>query len=106
MKSWGPFEVRPELYRSAISRLKLLESGRIRYAMLGGPDAMNCIAAAGDLTPQRLDTGILWGVAASAAVVRHLSPYVVGAVDIKGWAPGGMRRAGPMAEGTERERIR
>jgi len=87
VKSWGPYEIKPELYRSAMRRLKLLHSHRIRYAMMGGPNAMNCITAAGDLTPRRLDTGILWGVAASDAVVRHLSPYIVGPAYIEGLTP-------------------
>ena len=29
MTSWGPYEIRPELYRSAMKRLQLLRSGRI-----------------------------------------------------------------------------
>ena len=36
---------------------------------------LNCIDAAGDLTPVPLDTGIAWGFLASDEVVRHLSPY-------------------------------
>jgi hypothetical protein len=36
---------------------------------------MNCIDAVGDITGTPLDTGILWGFAASSAVVQHLSPY-------------------------------
>ena len=41
------------------------------------PKKMNCISASGDLTATPLETGILWGEAASAEVVRHLSPYFV-----------------------------
>lgn len=79
VKSWGPYEIKPELYQSAKKRIRLLESGSIAYSMIDAqPHAMNCITAAGDITPQHLDTGILWGVAASAAVVHHLSPYFVG----------------------------
>ncbi len=78
VKSWGPYEVRPELFRAATRRVRLLQSGRIKYSMISAPPkSMNCIAAAGDLTPVPLHTGILWGVAASAEVVRHLSPYFV-----------------------------
>lgn len=79
IKSWGPYEVRPELFRSAMRRVRLLQSHRIKYSMIDAPPkAMNCITAAGDLTQTRLHTGILWGVAASAEVVRHLSPYFIG----------------------------
>jgi hypothetical protein len=76
VSSWGPYKIRPELYHSAMKRIQLLQSGRIRYSMMNAsPHSMNCIAAAGNLTSTPLDTGILWGVAASAAVVKHLSPY-------------------------------
>jgi hypothetical protein len=39
------------------------------------PGTLNCIDAAGDLTPVPLDSGIAWGFVASDEVVRHLSPY-------------------------------
>jgi hypothetical protein len=79
VRAWGPYEIRPELYQSAVKRLRLLKSGRVQYSMVNAlPRSMNCITAAGDLTPTPLDTGILWGAAASAEVVRHLSPYFVG----------------------------
>lgn len=74
--SWGPYKIRPELYRSAMRRVRELRSGHVRYSMMNAfSGSMNCIIAAGDITPVPLDTGILWGVAASAAVVQHLSPY-------------------------------
>ncbi len=76
VRSWGPYEIRPELYQLALSRIHLLNSGRIAYSMLGtGPSAMNCIEAAGDLTREPLETGMSWGFEATSEVVRHLSPY-------------------------------
>jgi hypothetical protein len=76
---WGPFEIKHGLYLRAQRRIALLQSGRFRYEMLpSSPNAMNCIKAAGDITPDPLHTGILWGVAAGAAVTHHLSPYFVG----------------------------
>jgi hypothetical protein len=79
VKAWGPYEVKAELFRSAMRRIQVLESGQIRYSMINAlPRSMNCITAAGDITPVPLDTGILWGDAATAEVVRHLSPYFVG----------------------------
>jgi hypothetical protein len=79
VKSWGPYEIKPELFVSATRRLQLLKSGQVQYSMINNlPHSMNCITAAGDITEKRLDTGILWGVAASSAVVKHLSPYFVG----------------------------
>jgi hypothetical protein len=79
VKAWGPYEIRTELFESAMRRVRTLESGRVQYSMINAlPKSMNCINAAGDITPTLLDTGILWGIAASAEVVRHLSPYFVG----------------------------
>jgi hypothetical protein len=76
LKSWGPYEIAPDLYRRALRRIQLLRSGRIAYAMIDNePRTLNCIDAAGDLTSSPLDTGMLWGFAASSEVVRHLSPY-------------------------------
>ena len=76
VKSWGPYEIRPELYRRALRRIRLLNSGRIAYSMIDIlPGTMNCIDAAGDITRTPLDTGMSWGFAATIEVVRHLSPY-------------------------------
>jgi len=89
VKAWGPYEVKPVLYKRALRRVRLLQSGRIRYSMINGaPQAMNCIKAAGDITPAPLDTGVLWGIAAGAEVVRHLSPFFVS----KGHAPAQLER--------------
>ena len=74
VKSW--VEIRPELYRRALRRIKLLNSGRIAYSMIDIlPRTLNCIDAAGDITRTPLDTGMSWGFAASSEVARHLSPY-------------------------------
>jgi len=82
VQSWGPYEITAELFERAKTRLALLQSGRVSYSMINSlPRSMNCITAAGDITSMPLDTGILWGVAASAKVVKHLSPYIVGKED-------------------------
>ncbi|RUP00543.1 hypothetical protein [Hyphomicrobium sp.] len=91
VQSWGPFEVTTELYQRAQQRIALLMSGTVRYSMLN-QDGINCIKAAGDITPEPFDTGILWGEAASAAVVRHLSPYFV-AGPVKASLPGTLVRS-------------
>ena len=76
MRSWGPYEIKPALYRSALRRIRLLKSGRAQYSMIDTQaGTLNCIDAAGDLTPVPLDSGIAWGFLASDEVVRHLSPY-------------------------------
>lgn len=76
VKSWGPYEIEPALYERALRRVGLLNSGRIRYAMIDTDlGTMNCIDAAGDLTPIPFDSGIAWGFVASDAVVQHLAPY-------------------------------
>lgn len=78
VKSWGPYAIEPALYQRAVKRVRLLNSGRVQYSMIDtAPRTMNCIDAAGDLTPTPLDTGIAWGFVASDAVVQHLSPYFI-----------------------------
>jgi hypothetical protein len=88
-----------------MNRLQLLRSGRIQYSMMNLAGTMNCITAAGDITPVPLDTGILWGVAASAEVVRHLSPYVEGdgstVKGLVGIAKGCPGQSGPIASTTD-----
>jgi hypothetical protein len=74
--SWGPYEINVTLYRGALARIKLLNSGRVAYNGSGlHPRGMNCIKAAGDITDTPFRPGVSWGFAASKAVVRHLSPF-------------------------------
>lgn len=75
IRTWGPYEITAELYRRAQARVRLLESGGIKYGELGlGPKVMNCIEATGDLMDTPFNPGPVWGSKASRAVVRHLSP--------------------------------
>jgi hypothetical protein len=74
--SWGPYEINVTLYRRALARIRLLNSGRVAYNGLGlHPGAMNCIQAAGDITDTPFRPGVAWGFAASKAIVPHLSPF-------------------------------
>jgi hypothetical protein len=73
---FGPYEIKPELYRQALKRIALLNSGSVAYSPLNGPGRMNCIEAAGDITDAYFDPGSSWGAAASEAIVRHLTPYL------------------------------
>jgi hypothetical protein len=74
--TWGPYEIPSALYRRALARIKLLESGRIAYSALSlRPRSMNCIEAAGDITNERFHPFMSWGHRASSAIVRHLSPF-------------------------------
>ena len=76
VRSWGPYEIKPAPYQRALRGIRLLKSGRIRYSMIDTQaGTLNCIDAAGDLTPVPLDTGIAWGFLASDEVVHHLSSY-------------------------------
>ncbi|HEY9713025.1 MAG TPA: hypothetical protein V6C72_06125, partial [Chroococcales cyanobacterium] len=34
VKSWGPYEIEPALYRRALKRIRLLNSGRVQYSMI------------------------------------------------------------------------
>ena len=74
--AWGPYEIPSALYRQALARIKLLESGRIDYSALSlRPGSMNCIEAAGDITNKPFHPLMSWGHQASKATVRHLSPF-------------------------------
>jgi hypothetical protein len=74
--TWGPYEIPSALYRRALARIKLLQSGRMAYSALSlRPASMNCIEAAGDITNKRFHPFMSWGHQASKAVVRHLSPF-------------------------------
>jgi len=76
LASWGPYEITFSLYRWALARISLLKSGKVFYSLLSlRPSTMNCIEAAGDITETPFHPGLSWGFAASAAVVRHLSPF-------------------------------
>jgi ABC-type phosphate/phosphonate transport system substrate-binding protein len=80
---WGPYRIRPELYERSLRQLERLNSGRIQYKALDGawrPDAAsNCVHAVSDIDT---DDGYLtvdgvYGVAASARVVEHLSRWMI-----------------------------
>ena len=74
--TWGPYEIPSALYRQALARVKLLESGRVDYSALRlRPGSMNCIEAAGDITNKPFHPLMSWGHQASKATVRHLSPF-------------------------------
>jgi len=76
--AWGPYEVTGGLYRRALARIALLESGEIAYQGLGRrPGAMNCIQAVGDITGTAFHPGTSWGFTASEVVVRHLHPFLI-----------------------------
>jgi hypothetical protein len=73
--SWGPYEVSLDLYRQALARIRLLDSGSVAYNALGaGSGSMNCIEAAGDITAAPFHPGVSWGFRASESVIRHLAP--------------------------------
>jgi hypothetical protein len=74
--SWGPYEIKPELYQRALARIELLRSGKVAYSGIGfRPGAMNCIQAAGDIAPIPFRPGSSWGLAASETIVRHLRRF-------------------------------
>jgi hypothetical protein len=75
--SWGPYEIKLELYQRALARIELLSSGKVAYSGVGSrPGAMNCIQAAGDITHIPFRPGSSWGIAASEAIVRHLRRFL------------------------------
>lgn len=80
VRAWGPYEITPSLYRAALGRIRVLESGRLLYKMIDGPfspRAVNCISAVSDIAGP-LHTGTDWGFAASGRVAAHFAPWVMG----------------------------
>ena len=76
VNAYGPYEIKADLYRRARERLRVLNSGKIQYAMINGSeDAVNCIAAVGEIGGP-INTGFDYGFAASLAVVNHLSAWM------------------------------
>jgi hypothetical protein len=89
LKWWGPYEITLGLYRWALARISLLKSGKVSYSLMSlRPGTMNCIEAAGDITDTPFRPGLSWGFAASAAVVRHLSPFFKNGKRISGSVAG------------------
>jgi len=80
---WGPFEIKPELYKRALRQIDTLNSGRILYKAVDanwrGNGASNCIHAVADVDTDRgfLKVGREYGAAASAMVAEHLSPWFI-----------------------------
>ncbi len=80
---WGPYRIRPALYERGLRQIKRLNSGRIQYKALDGvwhPDsACNCIHAVSDIDTDNgaLTVDGVYGAAASALVVEHLSHWMI-----------------------------
>jgi hypothetical protein len=73
VRAFGPYEIKADVYRRALARIRELNSGKLSYTMINGPaDAVNCIAAVSEVGGP-LGTGWAWGYAASMQVARHLS---------------------------------
>jgi hypothetical protein len=91
VSQWGPFQIQPELYERALAQIDRLESGAIGYKALdreyrlGG--ASNCIHAVSDIDTDNgiLVTGLDRGDAAAAAVVEHLSRWIIEPGNIHPW---------------------
>jgi hypothetical protein len=74
--AYGPYEIKAELYQRAQDRVRVLTSGRFAYTMLNGPaDAINCIAAVGEIGGP-IFTGLNYGLAASFDVAEHLAAWM------------------------------
>ena len=71
--SFGPYEISAETYARALARIRLLNSGKVSYGMLGGSqNVMNCSQAAGSINGP-FSAGLSYGFAASRTVARHLA---------------------------------
>jgi hypothetical protein len=79
---WGPYQIDPELYRRAVVRARLLQSGTIRYTSIDGPfrpRAADCIHALSgvDVDPGLLRTRSAHGDIASWIVLQHLCRWLI-----------------------------
>jgi hypothetical protein len=73
VQSYGPYEIKADVYRNAQNRIRELNSGKLAYTMINGAgSAVNCILAVSAVAGS-LSTGWNWGYAASTQVAQHLS---------------------------------
>jgi hypothetical protein len=71
--AFGPYEISAETYSNSLARIRLLNSGKVLYAMINGPgNTMNCIEAAGSVG-EPIHAGFSYGFAASQEVASHLA---------------------------------
>lgn len=87
---WGPYEIQPELYRRAVARVQLLESGRMSYNVIEAsrrPNAVDCIHAVSgvDVDPGLLHTRRAHGELASYLVLHHLCRWVINPCATHDW---------------------
>src|SRR4051794_244283 len=80
---WGPYRIDRELYCLALSQIRLLESGQVRYKAVDtghhSDRVSNCIHALSSIAEgYRLRViSPAWGETASYAVLRRLLPWVL-----------------------------
>ncbi len=80
---WGPYEIEPELYFSAVKQYHVLQSGQVKYKAVdsGYPTSRvsNCIHALSSVaTGYRLRVASPgWGETASYAVTLRFEPYFI-----------------------------
>jgi hypothetical protein len=111
VRMWGPYAIRRELYEMALAQEARLQSGAVLYKAIDiryRPDASNCIHAVADVdtTTGPLHVGRVWGEAASARVVEHLSRWIIDGGRTHRWVADRLRqeRQQLVAERVERER--
>lgn len=74
--AYGPYEIKPELYRKASQRIDYLKSGALAFRMVNGScRACNCIAALSEIGGH-LRTGLKHGFSATEAIAEHLASWI------------------------------
>jgi hypothetical protein len=89
---WGPVQIQPELYQSALRQKHHLESGTIGYKAIDSGyspnEAVNCIHAIGDVAVgvPRIQVGMHgWGDRASYFIFEHFKPWIIDPIHVHDW---------------------
>jgi hypothetical protein len=88
---WGPYAIKPELYRRALCQIELLNSGQVRYqaddCMRRSDRVSNCIHAVSSIAEGHkvrvAPPG--WGQTASFVVLRRFLPWVIDSSRTHDW---------------------
>jgi hypothetical protein len=92
---WGPYQITPELYQSAVRRRALLDSGQVRYkavdTLYPTDQVSNCIHALSDIAidaPRLRIASPGWGESASYYITLSYTPWIIDSRRTYDWVAG------------------